>query len=240
MADRLLLAVAFSLAAGSEAQAQFEHIWLINHQPEAFEIRERVTRALERIPQSVKDRVFSSGCRIVIVPMIDQYLGKTFSDIPQGYRSGGGYDNTDGTFRCAENEIVIAETVSYRNGSPKKVKRVNHVLCHEFGHAYDQSLIKDMAPDHSFASSLPQFLETHEKEVTRMTNSKRSELEYYCQDGSAGAGETFAELFCLHCEPQSDWGKQQQDLVAAFPQTDALVKAAMESPSVCEKWRETL
>jgi len=239
MAGGLLLAVALFLAAGSEVQAQFDHISLIGHQPETFDIRERVSRALDRIPQSVKDRVFSSGCRIVIVPMIDQYLGKTISDIPQGYRSGGGYDNTDGTFRCDENEIVIAERVAYRNGSPKKVKRVSHVLCHEFGHAYDQSLVKDVVPDHSFASSLPQFLETHEKEARKMTNSKRSELEYYCQDGSAGAGETFAELFSLHCEPKSDWSKQQQDLVAAFPQTDALVKAAMASPSVCENWKET-
>jgi len=198
-------------------------------------MKSKVESILSSVPTTVRDSVFDAGCKVVIVPTVSEYTATGYSDKPRGYTNGGGYDNADGLFLASKNELLVAERVSFKNGAPIPAYRTGYVIRHEFGHAYDQYLGRKFKSTWAITTS-PKFEETHRQEVQRLTNNVRSQIAYFCQEGHAGASETFAELFCLRCLPQSEWSNRQKAVLAAFPQTDALVKAAMDSPTTVASW----
>jgi hypothetical protein len=173
----------------------------------------------------------------MIVPTVSEYMGLGYSDKPRGYIDGGGYDNADGLFVPDRNQLLVSQQVSYRNSTPGNAFRIPYVLRHEFGHAYDQYLGKHYKQIWT-ASQLGKFIETHRTEVQRLSNSQKANLDYFCQSGSAGTSETFAELFCIHCQQPSEWTTKQRLLLGAFPLTDALVEQAMQSPETILQWSE--
>ncbi len=198
-------------------------------------VKAALAPVLKSIPERIKDLVFGAGCRIMVVPTVAEYMQMTYSDKPRGYRDGGGYDNADGLFVPAKNQLLVSERVSYRNSAPSTVARVPYVVRHEFGHAFDQYLGKKYKSNWA-ASSVPKFVDTHHNEVERLTNTQRDNLAYFCQEGSAGASEVFAEFFCMHCTPQSEWGDREKTLLTAFPRTNALVQEAIRLPVSVADW----
>jgi hypothetical protein len=240
----LLLLPAF--VALNHASAQGSYIKVSRADADTRAVQNAVESIISSIPKALRDRVFGAGCRVVIVPSVAEYIGATYSDKPRGYTDGGGYDNADGLFIPANNELLVSERVSYRNSAPQAAARIPYVLRHEFGHAFDRYLGQqvDRGPygrrqviQHAqSASSLAKLLDTHQNEVKRLTNSTRTDLAYFCQAGTAGASETFAELFCLHCEPTSEWTPRQQALIRAFAGCDSLVRSIMNSPDTVGQW----
>jgi hypothetical protein len=233
---QILSMVALTLVSSRDAAfAQAEYILSSRTNADTTAVRSVVEPVLHTIPTAIRDAVFGNGCRIMVVPTVSEYMGMGYSDKPRGYTDGGGYDNADGLFVPAQNQLLVSEKVSYRSSVPGKAWRIPYVVRHEFGHAYDYYL------GHHYkqilaVSQLPKFTETHANEVQRLTNSSRANLSYFCQSGAAGSSETFAELFCMHCELPSEWSEQQKALSAAFPLTDELVKTAMNSPEAVLRW----
>jgi hypothetical protein len=223
-------------ASGANAAfAQAEYILSSSPHGDTSAMKTVLEPVLNCIPATIRDEVFGNGCRIMVVPTVSEYLGMGYSDKPRGYTDGGGFDNADGLFIPAQNQLLVSEKVSYRNSAPGKARRIPYVVRHEFGHAYDCYLGRHYSGKWA-ASGLPKFTETHNNEVMRATNSCRSSLAYFFQPGTAGPRETFAELFCMHCESPSTWNERQKSLLAVFPLTDALVKEAMNSPESVLRW----
>jgi hypothetical protein len=173
----------------------------------------------------------------MVVPTLAEYFQSNYNDRPRGYRDGGGYDNADGCFVPATNQIVVSERVSFRNSAPFAVSRIPYVLRHEFGHAFDQYLGKKYLDNWS-VSSAQKFLNTHHGELERLTNTQREKLAYFCQEGNAGPSEVFAEFFCMHCTPENERSALDKELMAAFPRSNALVQDAMRRPSNVSTWNE--
>lgn len=227
-------AIVFENSANS-AFAQAEYIQSSTPHGDTSAMTAVLVPVLNSVPATIRDEVFRNGCRIMVVPTVSEYLGMGYSDKPRGYTDGGGFDNADGLFIPAQNQLLVSEKVSYRNSAPGKARRIPYVVLHEFGHAYDYYLGRHYSGKWA-ASGLAKFTETHGNEVMRATNSSRSSLAYFFQPGSAGPSETFAELFCMHCESPATWSERQKSLLAVFPLTDALVKEAMTSPESVLRW----
>jgi hypothetical protein len=236
MFQRILVAFVVAPLAALVACAQTSNITIARPDADSAGIQSQVVSLLQNIPRTIRDRVFSAGCQIVIVPTVPEYTGYGYIDKPRGYLDGGGYDNADGLFIPAKNQLLIAERVSYRNSAPYKANRIPYVLLHEFGHAFDQYLGKSLSTPQWVATTLPRFLDTHTREVQKLSNTDKATLAYFCQAGGSGASETFAELFCMHCQSQSQWSSRQAALVAKFQGTDALVRQVMSNPDQVTTW----
>ena len=236
VAYRLVLFVALMLFSPPLfASGDGNYIEFSRRSRDSEDIKQSVLQLLGYIPSNIRKVVFESGCRIVIVPMVSEYISSNYSDRPRGYSHGGGYDNADGLFMPSRNQLLISEKVSFLNGAPRRSSRIPYVLRHEFGHAYDYYLGRKYKS--SFAvSDARKFLETHRREVAKLTNTDRSKLEYFCQNGAAGASETFAELFYIRCAEGSHLDEMRQKLVHQFPETRKLVESAMTSPEMVRGW----
>jgi hypothetical protein len=194
-----------------------------------------VEAELQTIPASIRDSVFQAGLRVVIVPMVSDYLDSHYSDRPRGYVNGGGYDNTDALFLPSKNELLVAERVSYHNGAPRPTTRVPYLIHHEFGHAFDYYLGHQFSQLYSITKT-PRFVQTYGQELQRLGLSRREKIAYFCQDDGAGASETFAELFGMHYTPKSTWDDADQILLDAFHDTNLLIKTTESSPSTVASW----
>ncbi len=182
------------LTAHAPAFAQAEYILSSRTNADTTSVRLAVAPVLQTIPPTIRDVVFANGLRIMVVPTVAEYMGMGYSDKPRGYADGGGYDNADGLFVPARNQLLVSERVSYRNNLSSKAYRIPYVVRHEFGHAYDYYLGNHYKHIWT-ASQLAKFAESHSEEVQRLSNSSRTTLAYFCQPGTAGVSETFAELF---------------------------------------------
>jgi hypothetical protein len=182
-----------------------------------------VQLGLSRIPKNLKEAVFNEGCKIVITPTVLEYHPDLASEKPRGYTHGGGYDNTPAMFMSHDNEIIIAEKWGWNNG-PATVYPMDayeDCLGHEFGHAFDWFLGKAIQGKHRNFWKISEtnwFIKTYTKEVNNLTNSQRKEVEYYVQQGEAGASELFAELFASIYSSRPT-ARQRRQLAQYFPET---------------------
>ncbi len=208
------------------------YIEVLRHTSSTDEVKTQVLLALQSIPANVRNKVFGNGMRVKVVPQTPDLGKDVLNDRPRGYIRGGGYDSAGGLFIPAENRLVVAELEGYMNSPLKPNARIHSTVPHEFGHAFDFCLGRECEPFSYAYSSSDRFLPIYESESTRMTTTQRTELYYFCQEGAAGASETFAQLFATCCIAESNWNERDRALRAGFPRSLAVVKAVIAKPAV--------
>ncbi len=184
-----------------------------------------VKDGLSKVPPQVKEALANDGYQIVIAPMTMDVTNSQDSK-PRGYNNGGGWDNAGGVFLPSSKQVVVGERVSWRSSLPMFNNIAGATVRHEIGHAYDQYLGRSMINSWTISSS-PLFRQTYASDAQNLSNTQRSEFEYFVQPDGAGENELFAELFYTHCltgDENTRRSKSARDLAQAFPKTFRLVE----------------
>src|SRR6185437_10630631 len=96
MSLRLSIFLFICFCFGRSTIGQEQAIVVFRQSQDASRTKSSIQRVLNTIPSFIKDAVLNSGCKIVIVPTVSEYLGMGYADKPRGYNDGGGYDNARG------------------------------------------------------------------------------------------------------------------------------------------------
>jgi len=179
------------------------------------EVYDDVVRALHAIPKQLKKDLLTQGYSILICPMVNEAEPEKIQEKPRGYVYGGGQDNVFGLCQGSKKTILIAERASYHSSMPAKNPDTVNTALHELGHAYDYC---------TGLSSSPPFSTDYAEDSSKLTNTQRTEFQYFVQDGNAGAQETFAELFMLACTPAGQIDQSSIELGKTFSHSFEYVK----------------
>ncbi len=188
------------------------------HTQDTDAISSIVLAALSAIPRKIKDEVKDGGCKILICPTILEANPHLANNKAAGYVHGGGYDNCPGMFYSGTKILYIAERVSWKSSPPEQNRGAASTTLHEFGHAYD--FVKGKL------STGGEFASAYREDFGRLTNSQRTEWQYYCQDdgGERGRSECFAELFAISHGTGAGITRGTTGLVNVFPKTFSYMK----------------
>jgi len=146
---------------------------------------------------------------------------------PRGWPSGTDWDNCGGGFNPRTKSVQVCETTKlgykpshkFTHFETVQMRETIGTLNHETGHAFDIT-----NPDGHWSSTID-FMKAYKKDVAALggkTVGKRAGFRYFLQAGSAGRGETFAEIF------GELMGTTRKNLKGKFPRSykvvDDLVK----------------
>ena len=73
-------------------------------------------------------------------------------------------------------------------------------------------------------SGIPPYSTAYAHDTAKLTNSQRSEISYFVQEGTAGAQESFAELFMLACASSGRRSRDSEQLKGILSESYAYVK----------------
>jgi hypothetical protein len=170
--------------------------------------------ATKTIPPHVWQVVLDAGWRVSLAENVVDAAPALRGISPRGWPAGLMWDNTDAVHLPTAKLLIIAEKRRNKKGQIVRCTRVGGVLRHEVGHAYD---VVSGQPE-KFQSAKPAFLDAYYADSAEMNSQRRTELNYYVQQGQAGHQETFAEAFGIVFGGGSD-AAHHQAFVAAFPRT---------------------
>lgn len=173
-------------------------IRIIEHTPLTDQVYSSVTQGLSLLPPKVKRSFFDAGIRIIITPSVDKVDGVT---------------GTRTEYSPKLHSVIVCEQNS--DGTKADLPRLNLIILHELGHAFDQ--IND------YPSRGTAFHALYEKEAPLVAGRYQQILSYFLQPGEPGPRECFASLFA--CKYYSGDDKRLTALRTSFPQTFDYVQA---------------
>jgi hypothetical protein len=142
---------------------------------------------------------------------------------PRGWPAGSTWENTDAVHLPANRLLLIGEKRVNRQGKLVAATRVEEVVRHEIGHAFDAAL----GARDSYRSSSSEFLLAYRRDAADMNAEDRERLAYYLQNQQAGRQETFAEAFAeLHGGGSSP--DRADAFRRAFPRVFEVVRTALK------------
>lgn len=171
-------------------------------------VYKQVINALALIPHTVKQQLHEYGVKVLITPTILEASPELKDEKPDGYNHGGGYDNCPGMYRGHNKTIYVAERAQWHNSTPQVNHWVMQTMLHELGHAYDHC--RDL-------SDAPGFSGAYTEDASRLNNTQRREFAYFCQPGTRGPAELFAEMFAFTVCEKKGVGSRSDGLEEAFP-----------------------
>jgi hypothetical protein len=202
--------------------------------PVTDEFRSEVRRAAATIPAHVWDPLRQAGWQVHMAEFVTDALPHLAGERPRGWPDGTTWENTEAVHIPKSRLLVVAEKRRGADGAVQRSGRLEGVLRHEVGHAYDKAVgLKGL-----FASSLPEFDAAYSLDVRAMSPQDRQTLSYYLQEGGAGRQETFAEAFAIVLGGGAD--TQRRDaFVRSFPRSmrsmrSRLVESGSPSARVAE------
>jgi hypothetical protein len=134
------------------------------------------------------------------------------------------WDHADAASLPQSRLLILAEKRRKRDGDVVSTHRVDGVLRHEFGHAFDMTA----NPYYRFQSSTSEFQRAYLRDVAELTSQDRREMAYYLQSQGAGRQEAFAEAFAAVLGGGSDVTKSER-FCSAFPSVIQYLRREIEA-----------
>ncbi|QDU95094.1 hypothetical protein Pla8534_29060 [Lignipirellula cremea] len=160
--------------------------------PVSADFRARTAEAAGTIPSGVWRRLKDGGWQVRMAAFVVDADPSLRGIQPRGWPDGTTWEHTDAVHLPAKRLLVFAEKRRNREGQVVDSTRVENVLRHEVGHAFDRALGGD-----DYYSSGTTFISAYFRDLARMAAEDRGELQYYLQRGPAGRQEAFAESFAI-------------------------------------------
>jgi hypothetical protein len=182
--------------------------------------REQLSAAVTTVPAPVWRSLQRGGYRFVAARLVTDAVPRLRQEHPRGWPSDQTWENTDAVHVTQWRTLVVSELRRNKKGELVPAVRVERVVRHEVGHAFDALL---GGGRYDYYSSSPEFIRLYDADWRRLDAAGRERLAYYVQAGTgAGRQETFAESFAEHLGGGSSPERAEQFL-AAFPSVHAHV-----------------
>lgn len=190
--------------------------------PVSRDFKQRVVTASWTVPTHVWQGLRKAGWRVRLAEFVVDAAPALRGVQPRGWPAGMTWEHTDGVHVPRQRMLVFAEKRQTRAGTIVDNQRLDGVLRHETGHAFDMVAGSGKA----FRSSSREFMSAYFKDVNRIRRDDRKTLAYYLQPRGSGRQETFAEAFAILLGGGSD-AKQRKAFVRCFPNVLRYVRAAI-------------
>ncbi len=190
--------------------------------PVSDDFRRRVNVAVATIPEPIWRELHNAGWRLQIAEFVIDAAPTLMGERPRGWPTGMTWENTDAVNIPQRQMVVIAEKRRNRQGEVVIAERIEGVLRHEIGHAFDRIAGGNLR----FQSSHPAFVNAYERDLHEIAKEQGAKLGYYLQGDAAGRQEAYAEAFAIVLGGGSDPNKQD-DFLNAFPRVIAFVEQSM-------------
>jgi hypothetical protein len=224
----LLLAAAVALGSTAARAAEnaasperFARLQAVS--PVSDEFLRRTQDATQTIPAHVWSGLHQAGWSVKLAQFVTDADPALRGAQPRGWPEGSTWENTDAVHLPAARTLVFAEKRRDRAGRVVESTRIEGVLRHEIGHAFDQASGRGAA----MRSSTPAFLAAYVADARRIPALDRGQLGYYLQRGAAGRQETFAEAFAILLGGGSD-EPHRETFARSFPSVLAQVQQSID------------
>lgn len=175
------------------------------------------------IPAGVWKRLQSAGWKFGSARLVVDAAPWLSGRYPRGWPAGSTWENTDAVHLPGNRLLLIGEKRVNKQGKLVAATRVEEVVRHEIGHAFDAAI----GADDGYRSSSSSFLLAYRRDAASMEGEDRETLAYYLQNLQAGRQETFAEAFAeIHGGGSSP--ERAEAFRRAFPLVFAAVRAAIK------------
>jgi hypothetical protein len=214
-----VLVVGFGLLASTAAAEELiragqpyavRQLLAVSHVSDQF--RRQTEAASASIPNQVWNGLEQAGWQVQLAEFVVDAIPSLRGTQPRGWPAGTTWENTDAVHLPTSRLLVLAEKRRNNAGGIVASSRVEGVLRHEIGHAFDMAT----GGGARYRSSASQFLTAYHHDVGRVTAADRAALAYYLQDDKAGRQETFAEAFAIVLGGGSD-PPHHEAFVRSFP-----------------------
>lgn len=173
---------------------------------------QKLLTASGTIPEPVWIKVEAAGWRVQLAEFVVEIVPGLTNTQPRGWPEETTWANTDAVHLPGSRLLVLAEKRRNKRGEVVACGRVEGVLRHEMGHAFDMVA----GADAQFVSASPEFLAAYLADIQTLVEEQKTELAYYLQDQDAGRQEAFAEAFGIVLGGGSDT-RNQQAFSHSFP-----------------------
>lgn len=206
------------------APEPIQHARFVEVTPVSAGFRERIEGALDTIPESVWRDMTRHGWQIHLASQVTDAAPQLRGHRPRGWPEDAKWENTDAVHLAREKLVVVAELRETTSGEMKTNSRVEGLLRHEMGHAFDVASGRG-----ALRSASSAFQEAYRMDLDEMTPEMRSQLAYYVQPDEAGAQETFAEAFGILLGGGCD-AANREAFEESFPTVLEVVESAINEP----------
>jgi hypothetical protein len=198
--------------------------------PVSDEFVRRAETATQLIPAHVWSGLEHSGWSVQVARFVTDAAPALRGVQPRGWPAGSTWENSDAVHLPGARTLVFAELRRDRQGRVVESSRIEGVMRHEIGHAFDQA----SGPGKLLRSSSPAFVAAYAGDVRRIAAADRKQLAYYLQRGAPGRQETFAEAFGILLGGGSDQ-PHHAAFARAFPGVLDHVRRAIEEFGVSSR-----
>lgn len=175
---------------------------------------DRLRATVEAMPAPVLATLERAGVRFVVGEKFADLDAGLARETPRGWPAGLTWANSDGIHMPGRKTVAAFTThVEPHGGRPVPSPRVEGVLRHETGHAFD-----DAIGGASFYND--DWTRAYRQDVAAIGPADAAGLAYYLQRGAAGPQETFAELF----GQLLGGGSRPTDITRHFPECTKLMR----------------
>lgn len=209
-----LAVFAFALA-GIASASETPAVWFEQDSaktPLSAEFLRHAESARSSVPDGIWEIVTRAGWRVRLAEFVADAAPELKDDHPRGWPPETTWNQTDAINLPRSRTLVLAEKRVRRNGQVVLSGRVEGVLRHELGHAFDMVC----GGQYRYGSSSPEFLRAYSQDVQSLKQPRRDAMNYYLQSSKAGRQETFAEAFAFVLGGGSDVTRQQE-FAESFP-----------------------
>lgn len=144
--------------------------------------------AVFELPAAINSFLYEQGVSLVAVTTLVAYLPELAGQRPRGWSDEAVWENVPGA-ALNERKLAIVAERRLSGGCWRANCNWKAVLRHEVGHLVDFLLRR--------FSWREQFSIAYARDIAKIPETLREQLQYYLQPGKAGPEETFAELFAI-------------------------------------------
>jgi len=181
---------------------------------------ERVKIIIEHLPPNIQQFMRNHQTKVIATDTLIGQRPELYGVQPRAW-GGRTWDNSDGEYDKSRNEVIVADRALVGQQWIPSM-RVDSVARHETGHAIDHNM-------GDFSHHNREFINTYNREKSRIPRTVRESLNYILQRGDAGREETFSELFATLYGGAAE-GQQNQHLIETyFHETLTLIRSTMSS-----------
>jgi hypothetical protein len=190
--------------------------------PVSDDFRRRIEDASATIPENVWQTLWEAGWRVQMAEFVLDAAPMLTGERPRGWPTGLTWEHTDAVNMPRRRMVVVAEKRRNLQGEIVPASRIEGVLRHEVGHAFDRII----GGRYGFDSSHPKFVAAYHRDLKTIAEGDRDVLGYYLQGDAAGRQEAYAEAFAVVLGGGSDPAKHEAFL-RAFPRVTAHLEKAI-------------
>lgn len=203
-------------AAAAETQPSPEYKFETHGNVAADDIAE-MKAAIEAFPKPVLDAISGAGYKFVFAEDLASFDPGMAKNQPRGWPAGMTWANSDGYHDGLRKTILATEKHLdfWNNNAVVKSDRTVGVMRHEAGHAFDftPGILSNYSQRQEFRAA-------YNKDLAKISDASKPNLEYYLQRGDAGPSEVFAETFAQAYGGGSD---DSEKLAKHFPNCAELI-----------------